>query len=326
MEELPQDLGLALEDFSLKHDSDEQGYISGSDMKIDMCRRRKMRKRRTTDILFQNGQCNPCGQLNNSPKSSSSVDESTRNSRYVESYTAYCSEETDERPRHRPLHRNDGMRTVDRSHHKRIFKQAKPCYCESDSHNENAPVFPRKQRKKKFRKIVIDANDSILVPEDEMKPSSKYPCKTRRKQQSHAMEGTTDSKNTSPKSRNLNHYWTVRNCGACSNKACSTSSSENVVISNIDRDTSCTCRCHNHMAKSDSSLSGSSCNSDTDSANFTPDDMGGDGDDEMTDFYAESDGGSVVGVPHRSCSHWILRNGSSLKDEKVWLYGVYMLN
>lgn len=334
MEELPQDLGLALEDSSLKHDSDEQGYISGSDMKIDICRRRKMRKRRTTDILFQNGQCNPNGQLNNSPKSSSSVDESTRNSRYVESYTANCSEETDERPRHGPMHRNDAMRTVDRSHHKRVFKQAKPCYCESDSHNENAPIFPRKQRKKKFRKIVIDCNDSILVPErSEMKSRSHCQWKTRRKERPHTVDGTAMSKTSSVNSKNLNHYWAVRKCDACSTKSCSAEQMschhdgqntcfEGVVISSNDSGVSCTCRCHINVGKDDSSLSGSSCNSDTDSANFTPDDIGGDGDDEMTDFYAESDGGSVLGIPHQSCNHWILRNGNTLRDEKLWLYGM----
>lgn len=315
MEELPQDLALALDDPSLKHDSDEQGELSESDMKIDAYRRRKMRKRRTTNAAACQVSISAMGiQLNNSPKSSSSLDEGARNSRYVESFTANCSDETDERPR--PGHLNGAIsrNLPDRSHHKRVFKQAKPCYCESDSHTENAPVYPRKHRKKKLRRMSVDTNGACA----EHDAGKSSPCihserrnmRDRRKFRSKLSEGGINCENVHLQSKNADECQTNGCCCICASQPCD-KLLEQTQISHDDLSkdheqisskapmqegvpVSCQCLCHASLGKEDFSHSGSSCNSDTDFANSSP---GGDGDDEMTDFYAESDGGPVFGIP-----------------------------
>lgn len=360
MDEL-QDLASALEESELKKDIDDVGDVSATSPRPDrdLQRKRRTRKRRTTSTstylvssLINNLVVN---QTNTSPRSSSSWDEVVKD--YVESFTANCSDESDEyvsslksRLQNAVLSNNLQVR----GHHKRVFKQATPCCCESDSYTENGSALPvlRRHRKKKIKRMTIDSNchgDGLLRENGDMTLDGTNTVKRKKKGGTQRKEPCDSGPDKMAcKTTKLKREKTVIPCLLCSQKSCDKLQAENSVrngpiaiqgtkpdesdtpgTANLPKPSAkseehgCQCRCHVNR-KDESSISSTSSNSDTDSANFTQDDAGGDGDDEMTDFYAESENGPVWGVPNvcgmRWWPHGLMQRNTAAKEDALCLH------
>lgn len=354
MDEL-QDLASALEESELKKDIDDVGDVSATSPRLDrdLQRKRKTRKRRTTSTstylvssIINNLVVN---QNNTSPRSSSSWDEVVKD--YVESFTANCSDESDEymgslKSRLQNAVLSNTLQV--RGHHKRVFKQATPCCCESDSYTENGSALPvlRRHKKKKIKRMTIDSNshgDGLLRESGDIPADGGDAVKRKKKGAPRKESNDPHADKMTCKTTKLKRERTFIPCLLCSRKSCDKSQAENSVkngpsaisgtkpdesdaagtadlpkSSHKAEDHSCQCRCHVNQ-KDESSISSTSSNSDTDSANFTQDDAGGDGDDEMTDFYAESENGPVWGVPNVCGMRWwphglMQRNGTAKED------------
>lgn len=358
MDELVQDLVSALDDSSMKKEEiDEHGDMSATSETIDreLYRKRRTRKRRTASTsshlvssIFNN--LVVVNQIHSS--CSSSLDEAVKD--YVESFTANCSDESDSHAntwnnRLKNVVLSTGLQ--DRVHHKRVFKQATPCNCESDSHTENGITIPvlRKHRKKKLKRMTIDGSPPGLLRDSQGPASGSCDENHKRKQPNkstpYPSAEETDKMCCKTTKLKKERKGTIT-CLICYQKSCDKLILSNnmyernglltlVPNDNISMKTdkansieeeiqSCQCNCHLNQGKDESSISSTSSNSDTDSANFTQDDAGGDGDDEMTDFYAESDNGPVWGIPNicgMRCLPWSrgLRNS---KDETLWTHKI----
>ncbi|XP_039258691.2 G patch domain-containing protein 2-like [Styela clava] len=351
MDELVQDLVSALDDSSLwKEEIDEQGDMSAASSAIDreLYRKRRTRKRRTasTSSHLVSSILNNLVVVNqiHSPRSSSSLDEAVKD--YVESFTANCSDESDSytnvwNTKLKNVVLSSGLQ--DRVHHKRVFKQATPCNCESDSHTENGITIPvlRKHRKKKLKRMTVDSSLPGLLRSSPGSNSASCNDNHKNKQLSKSIphpSGEETHKMSCKTTKLKKEQKTAITCLVCYQKSCDklfhnhTQDKNGLCLTNSGNDkvmqcdkanlkadevVSCQCDCHANLNKDESSISSTSSNSDTDSANFTQDDVGVDGDDEMTDFYAETDGGPVWGIPNlcgMRCPSW------SSKDESMWAH------
>lgn len=315
------ELASALEEPEASQDIDDVEAVSAtsSNHERELYRKRRTRKRRTVSCTNANIVTNLLNNLvvvkhiNKSPRSSSSLDEAVKD--YVESLTANCSDETDEYVSSLKSKLKNAMLSnnlQDRIHHKRVFKQATPCCCESDSFTENGSAIPvlRKHKKKRIKRMMIDPTQQ----EDEEQLDSNRKKKIVKTQQNSCSNEIETDKMKCKTTKTQRERKSSNQCFLCRNKPCQEGNDKTIssVLKNdhqlhlpqesksnhnLEEKVPCGCRCHTVAGKEESSISSTSSNSDTDSANFTQDDAGGEGDDEMTDFYAESENGPVWGVP-----------------------------